>query len=169
MAYYQDLKGVALDAYNKMVSVLKKKAGMELSLGAEDLILRSIRPEDIVGTNTACWCFTCTNTLGWNTIINQVVIADNRFVGINGVSDGTATPLYSQLRITRAASVAVIWNIQELQTNVDNRAFVDDPFTIDQNTSLTIECWNCTTTTASCYNLVFLGAVVEKRGLLVNP
>jgi len=169
MAYYQDLKGVALDAYNKMVSTLMKKAGMELSLGKDDLILRSIRPEDIVGTTTACWCFGVTTTSGWNTLINAQVIADNRFVGINGISDGTATPLVSQVRITRAASVAVIWNIQELQTNVDNRAYVDDPFTIDQNTALTIEAWNCTTTTASCYNLVFLGAVVEKRGLLVNP
>lgn len=169
MAFYQELKGVALDAYNKMVSVLMSKAGKELSLGKPDLILRSLRPEDIVPTTTGCWCFAPTTTLGWNTLINANTIADNRFVGINGVSDGTAAPLLSQVRITRAASVAVIWNIQELQTNVDNRMYVDDPFTIDQNTSLTIEAWNCTTTTASCYNLVFLGAVVEKRGLLVNP
>ena len=85
MAFYEKLEGAALDAYVQMVRKLRETAASELKLPEEELVFRPLRPEDL-GLTTPEWTFNVASTATWNKIIDAKTIADNRFVGINGIS-----------------------------------------------------------------------------------
>ena len=113
--------------------------------------------------------FAITATSGLITLINNQTISDNRFVSINGICYPQSTPLIDWVRITRSGSVARLWPIEHIPHQDDNTMWVDDPITVDQNTTITIAGYNDTTTTSPIENLIFIGLVVEKRGMILNP
>lgn len=171
MAFYPEIKGVALDAYNKMVQKLVRKAETELNLRYGDgLILRDLRPEDIgtkVSDREPEWSYSPNTTTDWNTIVDATTIDDNRYIGISGVWHSEAVDEVTQLRITKEGSISRVWDLLPIIQFKHQVGYVDDPITINQNTSLTIEAWARTASTTTGFG--FIGAVVEKRGLLVNP
>lgn len=166
-----ELEGDALDAYNRMAGELKAKAMSELGLPESEIIVRPLRAED-VGFTTPQWASPAiadATTNAWNNIINTYTIADNRFVGINGVHRGFGqgtTNAFSQVRITKSGKMARIWNLQAVEDFVGNTVYFDDYVTVDQNNQLTIEGYALVGTTDK---MVLLGLVAEKRGQAINP
>lgn len=163
--FYANLAGVTLDAYQMMKDFLFNRAKSELKLSDQDVITRPLRPEDL-GLSTAEWTFTTSGT-GWQTLVSAVTIADCAFIGINGVSYlQSGTQGITQLRITRAGSKTRYWQIQGINLQENPVVYADDPFTVDQNTTITIEGYVLSTGTEK---LGLIGMVAEKRGLLINP
>jgi len=176
MAFYHELKGIALDATNKCCNEILKRAQEQLGLPREEIILRPLRPEDI-GWNplgvTPKFKVGLATTLGWNNLVATYTIADNRFVCITGVFTEESTPTrIHQIKINRAGSDARIWNVQRVSLQDDHEMHVDDPIIIDQNTQLTITGYNgllTTTGTSTWEEFGMIGCVAEKRGMLINP
>lgn len=167
MTFYHELKGTPLDAYNVGCKELLKRATAQLGLPREELILRDLRSDDLGVTGK--FKFSVTSTAGWNTLVNTYTIVDNRFVMINGLFTEESSPVIHSIRITRAGSVSRWWNVQRVALQDDNEIFMDDPILVDQNQTITIEGYNGLTTTNPGEEFGFIGAVVEKRGLVVNP
>lgn len=175
MAWYPELKGPALDAYRQMVANLYARAQKELGLSPDDLVIRDLRPEDI-GASSADFRVGTANA-DWATLIDNKTIGDNRFVGIYGVvladTGGTDAfglpnePPISQIRITRKGSMARYWNVKPVWAFQSKVGYTDDPVTVDQNTTITVEAWSRTASSLEGFTL--LGVVVEKKGLLINP
>jgi len=162
---YLGLKGPSLSSYKRMVEDLKRKAMKELNLPEEEIVVRSLRPTDL-GLATPAWSFNIATTV-WNTMVNTTV-ADNRFIGINGIVYlETSAQSISELKITRMGKVSSYWNIEGLILCENPYMFVDNPVIADQNTNITIEGYGIGTNTAE--KMGFMGAVAEKRGLLINP
>jgi len=167
MTQYKELKGVPLDAYNKCCNLIRERAQLQLGLPREEIIFRDLRSDDL-GT-TAKWRFSVTSTLGWNTLINNQIIADNRFICISGIFTEMDTPTIHTIRITRAGSVARWWNVQRVGNVRDKEMHIDDPIIVDQNQTITIDGYNALTATHPIEQIGFIGCVAEKRGLLINP
>lgn len=164
MAYYEKLEGAALQAYREMVRTLKEKAMKELKLSEGELITRMLRSDDI-GASVASSTFNV-SAAGWNTIIDSKTVADNRFVGINGVLVAeSGTSVVSQLRITKMGDIKRYWVIQDVNFLESPVVYFDDPITVDQNTTIKVEAYGMATD--SEWRCNFIGAVVEKKGLLV--
>lgn len=168
MTFYQELRGRSLDAFAKTEDKLLAKASAQLGLIREDLIVRPLLPSDLYSSLNS-WNFAVTTTSSSSTLINNQTIADNRFCSINGICYPESTPLFDRVKITRSGSVARIWPIEHIPPQDDQTMWVDDPITIDQNTTITIEAYNDTTSTNPLENLIFLGLVVEKRGMVLAP
>jgi len=165
MAYLFKLEGRALEAYNVMVAKLKEKAMRELKLPESEIVIRPLRPEDL-GLSTPEWTFNVGSATAWNTEIDNTTIADNRFVGINGVLIEESGEMgCTQIKITRMGQDVRYWQIQGVNYLEDSCIFFDDPVTIDQNTTLTVKFY-CRTADTD-FQCCFLGAVAEKRGVLV--
>jgi len=170
---YPKLKGPALEAYRQMVSTLKQKAMKELGLPESEIVIRSLRPDDLGGKaslSTLDFNFG-SNSVTWDAVVNGRTIADNRFVGINGFFfSGTAggeMTAWSQVKVTKMGAVSRYWNVAPVEFWEDSTCYFDDPITVDQNTTVTVETW--TRDTGSHFNWGLIGAVAEKRGLLINP
>ena len=168
MGTYSKFVGVPVAAYNRMVAELQARARKELGLPDSELVTRPLRPEDL-GLSNPRWTFTLSSTVGYVAMINTISILDNRFVGINGICYTNANPTVNQLRITRAGSVARVWNIQEAQYNENFSIWVDDPVTAGQNETLLVEQYAAAATTQAAELIVFYGVTVEKRGIVTNP
>jgi len=163
--YYKKLEGPALEAYRAMVAKLKEKAMKELKLGPDEIVIRPLRPEDI-GLSTPEWTFNLSSSGAWNTVIDNKTISDNRFVGINGVLvEESGEMAGTQVKITRMGQDVRYWQIQGANMTEDSTLYFDDPVTIDQNTTLTVQIY--ARSTDSDFQLCFLGAVAEKRGVLI--
>ena len=142
MAFYHELKGIALDATNKCCNEILRRAQQQLGLPREEIILRPLRPEDI-GYSASKFKNSLTTTLGWNDLVATYTITDNRFVCITGVFTEESTPTrVHQIKINRAGSDARIWNVQRVSLQDDHEMHVDDPIIIDQNTVLNITGYN---------------------------
>ena len=165
MVFYSELRGVALDAYNRMVKVLLEKAQKELRLDADGLVVRPLRPEDIGSSKTYFSVSTTADT--WTNVVSTYKVADNRFVGINGFYNGEGVGEITQVKIVRASSEARYWNVIPIRNFENKTGYADDPVTIGQNTTITISV-NCSTA-STITDFDFIGAVVEKKGLLINP
>lgn len=175
--FYQELKGPALEAYRNMVSALKAKALTELRIPLEDIVIRDLRPEDY-GSSSADLYYDVTAAASWNTVISAQSINNNRFIGISGFfmggtaassagATGPNAPI-TQLRITRKGSVARYWHVKPIGNWENKTGYADDPITADQNTTITVETWDRLNTGSQC-NWGFIGAVAEKKGVLVSP
>jgi len=166
VAYYEKLEGAALAAYRQTVATLVAKAQQELKLSRDQIVTRMLRPEDI-GLPNAASTFNITSANAWNTIIDEATIGDSRFVSINGILLGeSGTSVVTQLKITRSGEDVRYWQIQDVNFLESPIIWFDDPVTIDQNTTLTIKAWALATD--SEWRCTFLGAVAEKKGLLVK-
>lgn len=172
MATYAKLEGPALEALRNLNSTLERRFVEQMGAGTP-LITRMLCPEDIkMDSETAAakykFWFTLSSTgTTANTLINARQIDNNKFIGIYGVTVPTENTA-SQLEITRKGSVARKWNIQAAARTSDNTLYFDDPFTCDENTTLTIACYASSQAAAS-ENLIFHGLTTEKVGLNVNP
>ncbi len=166
--FYQEFKGVPLDAYNQTVELLKERARTELKLPESELVTRPLRPEDIGFSNPV---FNSTvasgGTLTWSNLVNTYTIADNRFIGITGVFYDTTRPNLTQFRITRSGKTTRLWSIQQIRDFEDKIGYADDPFTVGQNEQITIERY--ATTAVKEDKTGFIGVVVERKGLVINP
>jgi hypothetical protein len=178
MAFYPELKGPALEAHRAMVSLLKRKAMDELQLTEDQIVVRDLRPEDY-GSSSADLYYDITQAATWNTVINAQTIADNRWIGVSGFFCGAGTAassagalgpntILTQIRVTRKGSLARYWWVQPVINWADHTGYVDDPFTADPNTTLTLETYD-RFNSASHSNWGFIGAVIEKKGVLVSP
>jgi len=167
MTFYHDLKGVPLDAYNKCCNEVLRRAQEQLGLPREEIILRDLRSDDLGVTGK--WKFSVTSTSGWNTLINTVTVADNRFICISGMFTEMTTPVIHTVRITRAGSVSRWWNVQRIGLQDNNEMHFDDPIIVDQNQTITIEGYNGLTSTNPAEECGWIGCVAEKRGLVINP
>ena len=146
-----------------MLAKLWGKATSQLNMPAENLIHRSLRPEDVGYANPV---FTSTQaSTGFQNLVNTFTIVDTRFVGINGVNYNTTN--VGTLKIDREGKTARIWSIQQIMDSEDKIAYADDPITIEQNTLLTIQGYIIASSDSTKVTLI--GRVVEPRGLLVNP
>lgn len=168
MSFFQELRGRPLDAFGKTEMKLLAKGTAQLGLARQDLIVRPLMASDLQAALNS-FNFSITATSGLTTLINNQTITDNRFVSINGICYPETTPLIDWVRITRSGSVARLWPIEHIPAQDDNTMWVDDPITVDQNTTITIEGYNDTTATNATENLIFIGLVVEKRGMILNP
>ena len=166
MAYYLNLEGTALDAHKRMIDELTKKAVEQLRLPPDQLTVRMLRPQDL-GLPNGASTFNVATANADNAIVSAQVIADNRFVGINGVLIGeSGTSVVTQLRISRAGKDKRIWQIQDINFTESNIVWFDDPVIIEQNMPITINAYALATDAE--WRATFLGAVVEKKGLLVD-
>lgn len=165
---YPELNGIPFDAYVALVSKLKMKATMQMGVLESEIVVRQMRPEDIGFSNPV---FIATiaagSTAAWSNMINTYTIADNRYVGIFGVSYDNSENNVVALKFTREGKTAREWAIQQVADFEDKTGYADDPITIDQNTQVTIEKFALSTSNADTTTL--LGVVVEKRGLVINP
>jgi hypothetical protein len=147
-----------------MVAKLQERAMKELKLPPAEIVVRPLRPEDL-GLSTAEWTFSLTSG-AWATAVNNVSIGDNRFIGINGILvEESGEMAGTQIKITREGQDVRYWHIQGVNYLQDSMIFFDDPVTMGQNTALTIKIYARATDTD--FQCCFLGAVAEKRGVLV--
>ena len=170
--FFNKLEGIPLDAYTLMVKDLRTAAETELKLKPEQVIIRDLRPEDI-GLTRGRFSSTMNLVNSWNKIINTLKVADNSFIGISGIFYAriSGKQAASQLRITRANSKARYWNIQAINITENAQRFFDDPIIVGQNQVLTIEAFvpNVKANTVKAEDIILMGAVAERRGLLINP
>ena len=171
MTQYQELKGNAYVAYKKLIGILRKKAMDELHLSENEIVVRPLRPADLQST-TVDWYFVNTNNSGsaWanSDSIDGATIANNRFIGINGFFNQTGASSLHALRITREGAVAREWVTASVPKWKHKACWVDDPITLDRNTTVTLTFYQgIASTLTDTFGL--LGAVAEKRGLLIAP
>jgi len=168
MVFYPEFNGNALAAYSQGVNKLKAKSAGELGLATDGLIIRMIRPEDI-GSTYPWWQMNQTATNTWTAFAGATTytVADNRFVLVNGVYFNGSSGTLHQVRITREQSTTRYWVVSPVRGFISRTGWSDDPWTVDQNTVITVEgiCSSVSTLT----DFDFIGATAEKRGLLVNP
>jgi hypothetical protein len=166
MAFYPEFKGVPLDAYNKMVGILETKAMTSLATGRDGIVVRQLRPED-TGLTTKYWPSLSIGTADTFIPYIDATVANNRFIGINGFMNGESAGEITQIKITRKGSDARYWSVDEIRNWQHKTGWVDDPVTVDENTRLTVSIAARVTSTVS--DLAFIGAVAERKGLLVSP
>lgn len=182
--WYKDLEGPALEAYRNMVAELKRRAMQELNLPADDIVVRPLRPNDCVNLNsgaTSDW-FIGQTAVTWEPVVNGKTVADNVFIGINGIYVGTSTvaavivtpkgnqrqsAILSQVRVTAKGNLKRYWYVEPINNWENVTGWCDDPVIADQNTVLTVETWGRVASSLNNWGLI--GAVAEKRGLLINP
>lgn len=188
MAFYPELKGNPLAARQRALTKILETAKRELNLQQSDLVIRPLRPDDIIANNAGTW-----KSLSIATTRTELInkdIADNTFISIYGVALrkgtrlGNASPVsliggsidiiltqneIQEMKITRKGSVARFWDLTPIPAFESEVGYVDDPFTVDQNTNIKIELVATTTTILDQDKYAILGDVVEKRGLLINP
>jgi len=162
---YTKLEGEAKRGHDRMKDTLMRVAKQELGLGDKDLIQRQLIPEDLGLTGQ--WTVNLSAT-GWVTYISAYSIANNRFIGINGIAiPQSAVQGGTEVRITAQGQVLRYWQIQDANLTEDLVYYFDDPVeVIRQNTPVTIEVY-CRATSAT-ERVVIIGEVVEKEGILVK-
>lgn len=162
MATYKELVGAPLDAKRKAVNFMLQEAGKEL--GANNLTLRSLLPQDLNTSDTA-FRYSVTVTSTTANIVNAQTISNDRWVSIYGISYPSATPIIQELQVTGKGQTLRIWNIEDIPNYQDNVGYFDDVVVLFPNTTITLQARNATTTTNASENIIFLGDVVERKGL----
>ncbi len=140
---------------------LKAMASKQLRIPESELVVRSLRPEDL-GSSSSAFSFPIATANAWNNIISTNV-SDNRFIAITGVV--YTGSIITQLRIVAAGSTKEIWNVQAIPS-METPRYVDlTPTAIQQNQMLAIDVY--ATNTSAGESLVFEGIVVERKGLVI--
>lgn len=164
--FYPELVGTAQAAYLKLVNDLKAKASASLGVPEDELIVRNMRPEDLEFANSE-WYIENMSAAAWADVVSSTIINDNRFVGIYGIHNNEAVTEVAQVKIQRMGSYVRYWNVQPIKSFENKVGYVDDPFTVDQNTSITISLWGRSASTLTDFS--FIGVTVEKEGMVINP
>ena len=163
MVYYYKLDGIAKSKLDMAVGKMEGLARKELKLDDTEILTRTLRPEDVGLTGE--WTFTTTAT-GWQTLINNQTISDNRYIAITGVFyPQSAAQGITQLELTRMGQVVRYWQIQGANFTENLAVYFDDPIIVKQNTPITVKGY---VITAGTDKIQLLGATTEKVGLLVQ-
>lgn len=191
MAFYPELKGVALDARNTAIQKMVEKAMRETGLPYKDLVVRPLIPTDL-GNGGGTWeTIEVTTTLAE---LHNVTVAQDTWLSIYGISlqpslndtggiaglssAGSVNYVVTQalnreeiqrLRISRKGTVAREWTVNMIPGWTDRTGYVDDPIIVDQNTNITTSFVATSGSTLDQDSYAFLGDVVEKRGITINP
>ena len=188
MAFYPELQGLPLEARNLAVKEMLNRATRELNLSRDQLVVSPLRPTDL-GNGGGTW-----ETISVATTMSElhnVTVADNTWLSVYGLFYGgnkaneasTAAGQDStwrvfteggrediqRLRITRMGSVSRDWTINMIPFLKNKTGYADDPIIVDQNTNITTELAAITASTLNGRSYAFLGDVVEKKGLVINP
>lgn len=169
MVKYPVFQGQAVDAYNKMVNIMVNKLKTEQGLPDDQIVVRDMRPEDIMG-NANTYYPAIGGQAGTFTdlVSGGATVANNRFVGIYGVYSNATDGAFNQLRITRKGSTSRFYETNSIRLWQHRTAWFTDPITVDQNTNITVA-FSQRTNLGSMADYALIGLVVEKRGLLVSP
>lgn len=140
---------------------LKEMASKQLNLPESELVVRSLRPEDL-GLSSSAFNFPINTANAWNNIISANV-GDNRFIALTGaVYTGD---VITEVRIVAGGSTKEYWNIQAIPS-MENPRYVDlTPTIIQQNQRLAIDVYAINASAGE--SLIMEGIVVEKSGLVV--
>lgn len=165
--FYTELKGPAKDARDRMVKKLWETARKRLGvLNDNDLVQRYLRPTDVDSALNPEWTFNLSAT-GWNTIVNNKTVADNRFIGICGVSyPQSTTQAATEIRIDRMGQTVRYWNIQDINMTENLVMYFEDPIIVEQKTPISILAY--ARSIGATEKIVFIGETVEKVGVLVQ-
>jgi len=161
--FYPELRdGPAMIAYQEMVKKLKEEASRVLR--PDQIVMRPLRATDL-GISTPDWRQYLSSTATWNTLASTQ-IANNRWIGINGVFyPQSAYQAITELQITAGGKIERYWSIQGINNYVNATGYADDPIIIGQNVNLDIKGY---TINSSTETIVFIGMVVEKKGLTIG-
>lgn len=152
-----------MEALRKSVNDIKEKAMSSMGVKMDGVTYRQLRPDDI-GAPSNSSTFNI-SAAGWNTLVNNQQIANNRWVSIHGVLVAeSGTSVVSMLRITKEGKVVRYWNVQDINFLQSPVIYFDDPITVEQNAGLTIEAFGMATD--SEWRCNFLGNVAERKGML---
>lgn len=139
-------------------------------LGADEVILHTLRPEDVGAANAAGYgtvnittgnSFTDAVASGGNTIAN------NRWLLIYGFANNEAVREIDLVRINRGQSTARKWNVRSLSMYQNNAGWSNQPVIVNDNTNVTLSFAAASTNTAA--DFAFLGEVADRRGSAINP
>ncbi|MHA1852600.1 MAG: hypothetical protein ACTSUF_03725 [Candidatus Heimdallarchaeaceae archaeon] len=132
-------------------------ASKQLGIPSSELVVRSLRPQDLGLTD---WNVTAAGA-GWVTMANTTV-ADNTFISFDGCSYGGTN--FSQLRITAGARTAEYWMLDWI-AGLESQVFYDTTPTIaQQNQPVIIDVY---AKGAGTESINIMGTVVERRGMVV--
>ena len=141
--------------------ILKNMALKQLRVPESELVVRSLRPEDL-GLSGSSFSYPIATANAWNNIVSSTM-GDNRFIAITGVV--YTGSIITQLRIVAGGATREIWNVQAIPSMKTPRYVDLTPTAIQQNQSLSIDVYAINASASE--SLVFEGIVVEKRGLVV--
>lgn len=165
MLFYPVLKGQALQAYRASVDKIVSIAKTQSHLRDDDIVVRPLRPQDL-GQSTQYWSLAGATSAGWNDVINTTV-SNDRYIAIYGVASNESIANLTQIRMQREQSYARYYSTEMLAGFESKIGYVTDPITISEKTNITIGIYQ--TTAATITKTSFIGAVAEKRGILLNP
>ncbi len=187
MAFYPEFKGNPVAARARAVDIILGKARRELNLPPDQIVIRQLRPIDIgLGGGTYLTFEVGTSLSEYS----NSAIADNAWISINGfqlskgpsmantgaislITGSVEALLFrneiQRMRIQREGSVTRDWDITAIPQYPSQTGWADDPFTVDQNTNLTVQLLASAATTLSGDKHAFLGDVAERKGLTINP
>ena len=187
MAFYPEFKGNPVAARSQAVNIILAKARRELNLPANLIVVRQLRPIDIGLGGGTYLTFAVGTTLSE---YSNAAIADNAWISMNGVHlakgqsmantgavsliTGSVEALQlrneiQRMRIQREGSVTRDWDITAIPAYPSQTGWADDPFTVDQNTNITIQLLATSANTLDGTKHAFLGDVAERKGLTINP
>lgn len=166
MAYYFELKGPAYTALIAGVQKITKECMVEGHLAEDEMVVRSLRPEDF-GLSNPSWDWNIASGSAWNTVRTSTTFADMTWCCVIGFCDKEATRLVSEIEFTRKGKLSRIWTNQQTHAQESKTTYVDDPITIGQREAYQIRMYESTGGTNSTYELAFIGVIAEKRGLVV--
>jgi len=133
-------------------------ASQQLGIPASQLVVRSLRPEDL--GLTASFNVTAAG-VGWTNMVNTAV-ADNTFISFDGCSYGGTN--FSQLRIQAGARTAEYWPLTWI-AGLQSQVFYDTTPTIAQQLQPVII--DVYAKAAATESIDIMGTVVERRGMVV--
>ena len=136
-------------------------ASQQLGIPQNELIMRSLRPEDIGLTTSFAFTSTAANT--WENWVSTT-IADNTFIALTGVAYSGTT--FRQMRIQAGARYVEYWPLSFISGLESQLWFDSSPPIVEQNQPLVID---IISTAAATEYPALMGTVVEKRGLVIAP
>ena len=162
------VRAIYEDCRNKTLVAARQSLGP-----AVRLIVRSMLPSDL-GETDNIWADQTSGTSSAyeNSIINNQVIANERFVGVYGaVYSGTQA--VSVVRFTVKARILAYWDFSCIisgDERLESRtAYTLSPFVIPQNIAVTIESYTrLAGGSAQSTEIAYQGIVVEKAGRTID-
>ena len=131
----------------------------QLGLPASEIVIRSLRPQDIGLTS---FNHTSTGANVWDNFASATV-ADNTFISFDGVSYGGTN--FSQMRINAGARAVEYWPLAWI-AGLRSQVFYDtSPSIAQQNQPVIID---INAKAVATENVSIMGTVAEKRGLVIG-
>ncbi len=193
MVFYPEFKGNPVAARARAVDVIINKATKELNLARDDVVVRPLTPVDIgmsSGNAGGTYVQAVVLTTYTDLVSGGVSVANNAWLSMHGMmlavgpSLGNTAPVtlaagsielmtrtntIQSRRITRKGATTRYWDTTPIPFFFNQTGFADDPFTVDQNTNITLSLLATANTTLVNTKYAFLGDVCERKGRAINP